>query len=115
MPYYAYKARNARGDMLQGVLESADSGSVADQLFNTGVTPVEITLTKIPAAEGESGWRNRLTEDKIRPIDVQLFSRQMYTLLKAGVPIIRGLPGLQDSAINKSFSWVLIDVREGLY
>jgi len=114
MPYYAYKARNARGDMLQGVLESADSGSVADQLFNTGVTPVEITLTKKPAAEGESGWWNRLTEDKIRPIDVQLFSRQMYTLLKAGVPIMRGLAGLQESAINKSFSRVLKDVREGL-
>src|SRR3569832_2450611 len=100
--------------MLQGVLESADSGAVADQLFNTGVTPVEILLTKKPAADGESRWWARLTEDKIRPIDVQLFSRQMYTLLKAGVPIMRGLAGLQESAINKSFSRVLKDIRESL-
>jgi len=114
VPYYAYKARNARGEMLQGVLESADSGAVADQLFNTGVTPVEILLTKKPAADGESRWWARLTEDKIRPIDVQLFSRQMYTLLKAGVPIMRGLAGLQESAINKSFSRVLKDIRESL-
>lgn len=114
MPYYAYKARNARGEMLQGVLESPDSGAVADQLFNTGVTPVEIALTKKPAADNGDGWWVKLTEEKVRPIDVQLFSRQMYTLQKAGVPIMRALSGLQESAINKSFSRVLKDVRESL-
>lgn len=114
MPYFAYKARNARGEMLQGVLENQDSGAVADQLFNTGVTPIEIVETKKPVAEGEGGWWTRLTEDKIRPIDVQLFSRQLYTLLKAGVPIMRGLAGLQESAINKAFGRVLKDIRESL-
>lgn len=114
MPYFAYKARNARGEMLQGVLESADSGAVADQLFNTGVTPIEIVATKKPLIDGGGGWWARLTEDKVRLIDVQLFSRQMYTLLKAGVPIMRGLAGLQESAINKAFARVLKDIRESL-
>jgi MSHA biogenesis protein MshG len=114
VPYFAYKARNARGEMLQGVLESADSGGVADQLFNTGVTPIEIVATKKPAADAQGGWWSRLTEDKVRAIDVQLFSRQMYTLLKAGVPIMRGLAGLQESATNKAFARVLKDVRESL-
>ena len=40
MPFFAYKGRNARGELMQGVLEAADSGAVADQLFGTGVTPV---------------------------------------------------------------------------
>ena len=114
MPYFAYKARNSRGEMLQGVLESADSGAVADQLFNTGVTPIEIVVTKKPVADGEGGWWSRLIEDKVRAIDVQLFSRQMYTLLKSGVPIMRGLAGLQESATNKAFSRVLKDIRESL-
>ncbi len=113
MPYFAYKARNARGEMLQGVLESPDSGTVADQLFNTGVTPIEIVAIKKPLTDG-GGWWARLTEDKVRTIDVQLFSRQMYTLLKAGVPIMRGLAGLQESAISKSFARVLKDIRESL-
>lgn len=113
MPYFAYKARNARGEMLQGILESPDSGMVADQLFNTGVTPIEIVATRKPLTDGE-GWWARLTEDKVRSIDVQLFSRQMYTLLKAGVPIMRGLAGLQESAISKSFARVLKDIRESL-
>lgn len=114
MPYFAYKARNARGEMLQGVLESADTGAVADQLFNTGITPIEIVATKKPVAEGEGSWWSRFTEDKVRAIDVQLFSRQMYTLLKAGVPIMRGLAGLQESSANKAFSRVLKDIRESL-
>lgn len=114
MPFFAYKGRNARGELLQGVLESADSGAVADQLFSTGVTPIEIVPTKKPAAVGEEGVWARLTEQKIRSIDVQLFSRQLYTLLKAGVPIMRGLAGLQESAINKSFARVVKDIRESL-
>lgn len=114
MAYFAYKARNARGELIQGVLESADSGAVADQLFNTGVTPVEIRETRKPTAGGSGGFWQRLTEQKVRPLDVQLFSRQMYTLLKAGVPIMRGLAGLQESASNPVFGRVLQDLRESL-
>jgi len=114
MPFFAYKARNARGELLQGVLEGPDSNGVADQLFNTGVTPVEITPGKNPNASGGEGLWARLTEKKVQQIDVQLFSRQLYTLLKAGVPIMRGLNGLQESAINKSFGKVVKDLRESL-
>ena len=114
MPFFAYKARNARGELMQGVLEGPDSGAVADQLFNTGVTPIEITVTqKAVAANGES-WLSRLLEKKVTSMDVQLFSRQLYTLLKSGVPIMRGLAGLQESAVSKSFGKVIKDLRESL-
>lgn len=114
MAYFAYKARNARGELIQGVIESADSGAVADQLFNTGVTPVEIRETAKPDAVGAGGWWARIFEPRVRPLDVQLFSRQMYTLLKAGVPIMRALAGLQESAANPAFARVLQDLRESL-
>lgn len=114
MPFFAYKARNSRGELLQGVLEGADSGSVADQLFNTGVTPIEIVVSTRQVGGDIDSWWDKLTEQKVRSIDVQLFSRQMYTLLKAGIPIMRGLAGLQESAINKSFARVLKDLRESL-
>jgi len=120
MPFFAYKGRNARGELMQGVLEGADSGAVADQLFGTGVTPLEITPTtrKATTGAGTSGageglWE-RLTRKQVTSIDVQLFSRQIYTLLKSGVPIMRGLAGLQESATNKSFARVLQDLRESL-
>jgi MSHA biogenesis protein MshG len=115
--FFAYKGRNARGEMMQGVLEGVDSGAVADQLFGTGVTPLEITPTtrKVTSGAGEDGnlWL-RLTRKKVTSLDVQLFSRQIYTLLKSGVPIMRGLAGLQESATNKSFGRVIQDLRESL-
>lgn len=119
MPYFAYKARNARGELLQGILEGADSGAVADQLFGSGATPVEISPSrKGPASKDGAGLPEgllaRLSEQKITSMDVQLFSRQIYTLLKSGVPIMRGLAGLQESAINKSFGKVIKDLRESL-
>lgn len=117
MPFFAYKGRNARGELMQGVLEAADSGAVADQLIVTGITPVEIVVTNKVASNGANAgatfWE-RLTEKKVTSMDVQLFSRQIYTLLKAGVPIMRGLAGLQESAISKSFGRVLQDLRESL-
>jgi MSHA biogenesis protein MshG len=115
VPFFAYKGRNARGELMQGVLEGVDSGAVADQLFGTGVTPIEITLTnKTAASSGDQTLWDKLTEKKVTSMDVQLFSRQLYTLLKAGVPIMRGLAGLQESAVSKSFARVIKDIRESL-
>ena len=113
MPFYAYKGRNARGEMLQGVLEGADTGAVASQLFGTGITPVEIVEAKKPAAN-QDGWLAALLERKVTSMDVQMFSRQIYTLLKSGVPIMRGLAGLQESATNKAFGRIIGDLRESL-
>jgi len=115
MPFYAYKGRNARGELMQGVLEAADSSAAANQLFATGVTPVDITLTQKKASNGakDSLWE-RLTEKKVTSMDVQLFCRQMFTLLKSGVPIMKGLAGLQESAVSKSFGKVIKDLRESL-
>jgi MSHA biogenesis protein MshG len=116
MPYFAYKARNARGELLTGILEGSDSGAVADQLFGSGATPIEIHPSKKgPASkDGDEGLWARITKKKVTSMDVQLFSRQIYTLLKSGVPIMRGLAGLQESAINKSFARVIKDLRESL-
>ncbi|TFW10287.1 type II secretion system F family protein [Oxalobacteraceae bacterium OM1] len=114
MPFFAYKARNGRGELMTGVLEGADSNAIADQLLATGITPINIVATNNPSKSGQAGFISRLFEEKVRALDVQLFSRQMHTLLKAGVPIFRGLAGLQESAISKAFAKVLQDLRDNL-
>jgi MSHA biogenesis protein MshG len=114
VPFFSYKARNARGDLIEGIQEGADSAAVADLLFNGGMTPVEITVSaKGPGGRQES-LLERMQRQKITAIDVMLFSRQMYTLLKAGVPIMRSLAGLQESTHNNSMKKVLQDLRESL-
>ena len=112
MAFFSYKGRNAGGDPVNGVLEGADSTVIADLLFGTGITPIEISETTAPDKIGSAGigW----FKPKVQHIDVLLFSRQMNTLLKAGVPIMQALTGLQQSTINPAFAAVVMDIRSGL-
>jgi len=114
--YFAYKGRDAEGVLVQGVLEGADAAAIATQLFGTGITPIEIGETARPAASDASSrsgfWK--LGDAKVTPVDLMLFSRQMYSLLKAGVPILRALGGLEESSVNPAFKHALHGVRENL-
>lgn len=116
MPQFAYQGRNARGELVKGVLEGASSGAVADQLFNTGITPVDIH--EAAAGSGAPGGggllQMRFGEQAVELSDLMLFSRQMHTLLKSGVPIVRGLAGLQDSSENPKLRAALGEVRTNL-
>ncbi len=117
MAVFAYKGRNGRGDLVEGTLDGDDSGVIADQLMNNGITPVEvIPFRGIGGGEtNKPDWfKNLFTDKQVTQLDLMLFSRQMYTLLKAGVPIMRALAGLQESARNPVFSVMLQDLRESL-
>jgi MSHA biogenesis protein MshG len=117
MAFFAYKARDGAGQLRSGVLEGLDNGAIADQLFARGMTPIDIAATGKTSDRAAEGMVNRLRKffaPKVTSMDVQLFSRQLYTLLKSGVPIMRGLAGLQQSAINPSFALVLQDLRDSL-
>ncbi len=116
MPVFSYKGRSARGELVQGTLEGTDSGAIADQLLNTGITPTEISLSQATRSQTEtpSLWTRLSQSTKVDPLELMLFSRQMYTLLKAGVPIMRALAGLQESSQNPVFSAMLQDLRESL-
>ena len=114
MPVFAYRGRGARGELVTGTLEAPDQGAVADQLLTTGVTPVDIKLTQAKSESAEPGALAKFFAPRITLVDTMLFSRQMYTLLKAGVPILRALAGLQESAINPSLRRVIADLRVSL-
>jgi MSHA biogenesis protein MshG len=113
MPFFAYKGRDDSGKMVEGVLEGTDSNAVAGQLLNSGVTPLEIKATRASGKPG-AGLVGQLTKQKITHTEVLLFCRQMYTLLKSGVPILGALKGLHDSTDNLVFRDVLQDLRSNL-
>jgi MSHA biogenesis protein MshG len=114
MAYFSYRGRNAAGELVQGVLEGTDSGAIATQLFGSGITPVEIGAARKPSDDGAPSLLARLTRRRLEPAELLLFSRQMYALIKAGVPIMRALAGLQESASNPTFREILQQVRESL-
>jgi len=118
VPIFDYKGRSSRGgELVQGSLEGADSGVIADQLLNTGITPTEIRISRnsrTTQAQEQTLWQRLSQKQTVDPLELMLFSRQMYTLLKAGVPIMRALAGLQESSRNPAFTAMLQDLRESL-
>ena len=114
MPYFSYRGRNARGELVSGVLEDGDSGAVADQLVSIGIAPIDIAPAAAPSAARHDSWFARLFAQRISLDDRLLFSRQMYTLLKSGVPLMRALAGLQESAKSVAMAKVLQDLRTSL-
>lgn len=117
MATFAYRGRNGAGEIVQGTMEGATAAAVADLLFGGGVTPMEIkpapAAAKAAAKPGE-GFKLEFFKQKVEHIDVLLFSRQIHTLMRAGVPIMRALAGLQESSTNPAMRDVLQDVRESL-
>ena len=110
MPSFAYKGRNSAGETVEGVLEAANAGFAADALFGSGVTPLSIE----EKAASSGSLNIQLFAPRIGHIDILLFTRQIYTLLKAGVPIMRALASLRDSTTNPAMQNMLQSLRESL-
>jgi MSHA biogenesis protein MshG len=114
MPLFQYKGRNQRGEAVRGHLDAASPDAVATQLLNSGVIPIDIIIAKA-RADVFGALRARLAAStKITLTDLALFSRQMYTLLKAGVPIMQALRGLRESTQNPAFAKVIASLNESL-
>ena len=115
MPAFQYRGRNQRGELVKGRVEGVSADAVATQLFNSGVVPIDITASGNDDVLGALGSiKIRWKSDKITLVDLSLFSRQMYTLLKAGVPIMQALRGLRESTQNEALSTVIASISDSL-
>lgn len=113
MPAFSYSARDPGGALVRGTIDGLDASAAASALIGRGIVPLDIA----PAAEarsGSNGFQFNLFSERVKPIDILLFTRQLGTLLKSGVPILQALGGLQQSAVNPAFVRVLERVRESL-
>jgi MSHA biogenesis protein MshG len=114
MAVYTWKGRNARGEAVNGQLEALTESGVADQLVAIGVAPVHIEVSAAPATNSADDWLAKMNRKPIVVEDILIFSRQMYTLNKAGVPILRAFAGLESSATKPAMVDMLKDIRSSL-
>jgi MSHA biogenesis protein MshG len=108
MPIFEYKGRTEDGMMVSGVQEATDMEALGSALMLSQITPVEIRQKKAVDVAFN------LFEEKIGSLEVMIFSRQMYTLLKAGIPIMRALAGIQNSVGNAKLAQVVGQLRLSL-
>ncbi len=113
MPAFQWHGRNARGQLVNGRVEADDSDAVAEQLIRLDITPIEIQ-TASERSTDVSSLRLRLGLDQPGVNDLILFTRQMYTLTKAGVPLIRGLNNVADSTRNPALRRAILDIVDSL-
>ncbi len=113
MSNFRYRGRSGRGDLITGRLEADNAEAVAGRLLNLGITPLEIA----PAAAGGTSVTELMQKFRARrvsTVDLVLFARQMYSITKAGLPLLRGLKGLAQSTHNVQLRDALHDVLQSL-
>ncbi len=115
MPVYEYRALNSSGKSLKGILD-ADSDMVArEKLRASGIFPVEIkeALSKSKGLASEPGSVVRLLRG-VRPAEVSTMTRQLSTLLGAGVPLIGSLESLVAQMTNPTFKRIMAQVKDSV-
>ncbi len=110
MPLFSYVARDAKGSKIEGRLEAASTASLADALAAQGVVLVRADA-QAQAEGGVEAFFDRRFGGRIVIDDLMLFCRQLATLLKAGVPLLRSLQGLYESATKASLCQLLERLR----
>ena len=119
MSEFRYIVRDRNGKKLLGHREAASAEELALQLQAEALIPLEITIIQA-SAQKITSTRFALPdflEPKVPQKELQMFCRQMYSLLKAGIPIITTVTRLTETTRNKqlvkALNEVLVSLNEG--
>ncbi|OGR59537.1 MAG: hypothetical protein A2X36_06370, partial [Elusimicrobia bacterium GWA2_69_24] len=109
MPNFAYTAKEANGNMVKGTMVCAKEGEAIQRLKSQKLTVVDISV----AGEGLVAKALKAVGmgPTVKSKDLVLFSRQLSTLVSAGVPIVQSLTILEEQQENPLFKEILGDVR----
>lgn len=113
MESFHYEGRNAAGEAVSGTKESVSAQAVAAWMQSAGLVPVRIRPQVQPA--GEVPWWQSLGLGKgLGAMDLMLVTRQLAIMVKAGVPMLQSLAGIQKSAANPRLADLMQRLREDL-
>ncbi|MHB2026259.1 MAG: type II secretion system F family protein [Elusimicrobiota bacterium] len=109
MPTFAYKAKGFDGSLRQGTVDAAEKKAAVELLRGQKMVVLEIG----EKGAGALAAFSKLLQAgaRVSSKDLTLFSRQLSTLIGAGVPIVQGLTILETQAQNPAFKKILADVR----
>ncbi len=112
MAIFRYQGRDAQGAQVSGQVEAASEELAAESLLNKGVIPTK--LTQGSAASGLNIDLKSWFTPSV-PLEILvIFCRQLYSLTKAGVPLLRAIKGLSQNSDNKALKAALEDVSNEL-
>jgi type IV pilus assembly protein PilC len=107
---FSYKAITKDGKSVSGVYEAANKEALIAALAKQGARP--ILVKTVGDKPQKSGGLGSLFGPKVRLRDLVIFTRQLSTLVSAGVPLPRSLATLQEQADNKYFKTVIAGIQK---
>lgn len=114
MPVYAYKGLTAQGRTVVGVLDADSPTSARSSLRRSGVFPtaLEEETTRQTHEQRKSGTESLRLFERVPVQELALFTRQLATLVEAGLPLIECLETLGDQVERAPLKRVLAHVRQ---
>ena len=113
MAEYTYSGRDEKGKMITGLIEKASENDVANFLLKKNITPVAIDVFHRQASFNDV-LQQYTKRKKVSDEELVMFCRQMYTINKAGLPLMQGLESLSVSISSGPLQECLIDVTHRL-
>src|SRR5690625_4865455 len=107
---FRWEGRDSNGKRMKGEITGASTATVKTALRRQGITPIRVA--KKPQGLFGSG-RGK----KIKPVDIAVFSRQLATMMGAGVPLVQALAiisdGVEKHSMRKMVGTIQTDVESG--
>lgn len=102
---YLYKGTNKKGKAVQGEMSGSSSSLVKAQLIRQGLRIRSVRKKPKPLFSAGK---------PIKPMDIALFTRQLATMMKAGVPLVQSFEIVADGLENPKMRDLILDIREGV-
>ncbi|NQY62207.1 MAG: type II secretion system F family protein [Alteromonadaceae bacterium] len=114
MAAFNYIGRDATGAKVKGLIDGSNAMAVAEQLTNQNIVPISITENKKSGGQSTNLASKDIREifgfERIKLDDLIIFCRQMYALMRSGVPILRAINGMSESTTSVSLSKALKEI-----
>ncbi|WP_019602705.1 type II secretion system F family protein [Teredinibacter turnerae] len=101
---FIYKGVDKRGNKVTGEVASQSSTMAKAQLLKQGIRANAVRRKPKPRFGGG--------KKKIKPMDIALFTRQMATMMKAGVPLVQSFDIVAGGAENKALAELILSIKE---
>lgn len=109
MPAYVYKAKKESAETVTGRLDAENQDEAIELIHGLGLLPVSVEES---TSEGQ--LVREVKNVKVKSKETYLFTRQMSSLIKSGVPLLQALEVISRQTRNKKFAHIIKDVIFGV-
>ena len=112
MPVFEYKALDGAGKNVKGLIDAESEVQARSRLRAAGKYPTAIRLGKARSGEGAGKSRSVGFFERITGEEIHAMTRQLATLIGAGIPLVQSLSSLVEQSANPALKRVVAEIRE---